>query len=244
MNNIIISPPFGRYLSIAGTTPVLGTFTYQRRYGLIQQTIKTFRPYQGGYINQIGLRNPGLEYFVPKAKHQQAILSITALSYDEWQPLAMRLATLKTKYGYQPLALEINLGCPNIAQKPVIDVAALSLFNDYSVIVKLPPTDHCLSLIDIGLKASIRWFHLCNTLPSKHGGISGPLLKPVSLHYIEQAKQYYGHHLNLIGGGGIYTVEDAKLYLTAGCKKISLATAALNLIQFSKIVRYMRTQSN
>ena len=43
LKNIIIAPPFGRYLKFKETSNVYGSFTLERRKGLIKQCIKTIR---------------------------------------------------------------------------------------------------------------------------------------------------------------------------------------------------------
>lgn len=43
LKRIIISPPFGKYLKFKETSNVYGSFTVNRRWGLIKQAIKTIR---------------------------------------------------------------------------------------------------------------------------------------------------------------------------------------------------------
>ena len=63
-----ISPPFGNYLNFKETMPIKGSYTLDAREGLFLQVIKTLR-YSfdyGGWINKIGLRNPGIDYAIKK----------------------------------------------------------------------------------------------------------------------------------------------------------------------------------
>jgi isoquinoline 1-oxidoreductase beta subunit len=57
---LYISPPFGNYISYRNTTRIRGTFTAERRSGLIWHTLRSLRTVKGGWINQIGFRNKGL----------------------------------------------------------------------------------------------------------------------------------------------------------------------------------------
>ena len=65
---LFISPPFGTYIRSPRFKYVLGSFTLQPRDGLYLQVLKTFRysfKYKG-WINRIGLYNPGIRYAVQK----------------------------------------------------------------------------------------------------------------------------------------------------------------------------------
>lgn len=239
INRIIVSPPFGTYLNFKQITPVIGTFTYQRRPGLYRQALKTFRLYEGGYINKIGLRNKGLPNLVPNAKAARSILSIASLNTGEWALLAQTLDQLKAQYGYRPLALELNLSCPNVNEKLMITPEELRRFSAFDVILKLPPTDKCLDYIAMATANGVNHFHLCNTLPTPKGGVSGRLLKAVSLSYVKEAKAHFGDKISVVGGGGIYTIDDAKAYLDAGADYLSLASVAFNPRQFYNILRYL-----
>ncbi|MBD5784448.1 diguanylate cyclase, partial [Francisella tularensis subsp. holarctica] len=62
IKRIIISPPIGKYLKFKETSNVYGSFTVNRRWGLIKQTINTIRKIdKNARRNKIALRNPGLE---------------------------------------------------------------------------------------------------------------------------------------------------------------------------------------
>ena len=63
---LFISPPFGNYLSLPKTVTIKGSYTLYPRTGLFAQIIKTLRysSLDGGWINKIGLRNPGIDYAI------------------------------------------------------------------------------------------------------------------------------------------------------------------------------------
>ena len=66
--NVFISPPFGTYLNLPNTNSIRGSFTLEPRKGLILQILKTLRysNIHNGWINKIGLRNPGIDYALQK----------------------------------------------------------------------------------------------------------------------------------------------------------------------------------
>ncbi len=97
LKDAIISPPFGTYIEADWATPVIGTFTYERRPGnKVWRAIKTLRPIKGGWVNNIGLRNPGLQkmdagpssYFdyLHHLPHS-AIVSIHGSNDEEWNDI-------------------------------------------------------------------------------------------------------------------------------------------------------------
>ena len=63
---IFISPPFGNYILTDKTISIKGSYTLYPRHGLLGRIIKTLRysPTNNGWINQIGLRNPGIDYAI------------------------------------------------------------------------------------------------------------------------------------------------------------------------------------
>ena len=60
---IFISPPFGNYIKFSDTVNIQGSFTLHPRDGLFWQIITTLRYNfdQEGWVNRIGLRNPGID---------------------------------------------------------------------------------------------------------------------------------------------------------------------------------------
>ena len=108
---ILISPPFGNYISLKGCTSVRGSYTYLKRRGLVKQIIKTLRPTKGGWRNSIGLRNKGISNI--KKYDKDSIYSITALKpvsklyYPPWSVLHFQIP--------KEISLELNIGCPNVS---------------------------------------------------------------------------------------------------------------------------------
>ncbi|MGQ4002947.1 diguanylate cyclase [Francisellaceae bacterium CB300] len=230
---IIISPPFGKYLKFKETSNVYGSFTVNRRWGLIKQAIKTIRKVgKNAWRNKIGLRNPGLANVKPP-KRSQDIISLAALEMSDWHSFA---ETLKLPKFANHKNIEINIGCPNAA---IVDfpVELASLFEGRNISIKMPPTvDHNAKIKEY-LAVGITTFHLCNTIPTDKGGISGYPLHEYSLPAIKKAREEFGDSITIIGGGGIYTVEDAQKYLDAGADHLSLSSVMFNPFKGKRLVR-------
>ena len=208
---LYISPPFGNYIHRKGATSIRGTFTYNRRWGLMWNTLRSLRTVEGGWINQIGFRNKGLKN-VSKF-NSKSVYSIAALD-NSWNKL----------FGLLPsdAKVELNAGCPNVGAytlkrcniRPFVE-------NHDSVIVKVSPyvtrqfLDECQ---DVGVKT----VHLCNTIPSPKGGISGKQLKNLCLPLVESVATTY--NMDIIAGGGIYSSQDVVDYANAGASHFSVST--------------------
>ena len=233
LKNILIAPPFGRYLKFKETSNVYGSFTYERRKGLIKQCIKTIRKIdKNAWRNKIGLRNPGLPNIKP-LKRPQDIISLAALEMTDWQKFA---DILNTKEFADCKNIEINIGCPN-AMICDFPKELVSLYKNKNLIVKFPPNIDINARIAEYLEVGITTFHLCNTLPSDRGGISGYPLKALSVPAVKSAREKFGDKITLIGGGGVYSVKDAKEYLDAGADHLSLSSIMFNPFRGSKLVR-------
>ena len=80
-----ISPPFGNYLHFnnADCISIRGSFTLQPRDGLWLQILKTLRYSwkEQGWINQIGLRNPGIDYAIREWKDNYKKILFIALLF-------------------------------------------------------------------------------------------------------------------------------------------------------------------
>ena len=85
---LFISAPFGNYLTHKNATSVIGTFTLNKRSGLLMQMIKTLRYSfnDGCWYNALGLRNPGIIHGIGKYKPNN-ILSIAAIDAGDWHEL-------------------------------------------------------------------------------------------------------------------------------------------------------------
>ena len=215
VKKFIISPPFGRYINVDWATPVKGTYTLHYRKGLIKQIITTLRPYRGGWVNRIGLRNCGIENVADFDR--SAIYSLAAIERGDWFHIFNHL---KGKVDN----VELNIGCPNVDKPPIPDWALHMFAGHFPFIsLKVPPGQSSVDYISHAYACGIRTVHICNTVPVPQGGLSGRAIKPYSLVMIEKVKDKHPN-IEVIGGGGIYTLEDLQDYINAGADRFSLAT--------------------
>ncbi|QLE79032.1 diguanylate cyclase [Francisella sp. Scap27] len=233
LKNVIISPPFGKYIKFKESSNVYGSFTVNRRWGLIKQAIKTIRKVEkNAWRNKIGLRNPGLANINPP-KRAQDIISLAALEVADWHSFA---ETLKSPKFSTHKNIEINIGCPNAA---IVDfpIELAPLFADKNIIVKVPPTIDINAKIREFIKVGITSFHLCNTIPTPKGGVSGYPLHQYTFPAIKKAREEFGDSITIVGGGGIYTLEDAKKYLEIGADHLALSSIMFNPIKGRRLAK-------
>ena len=233
LKDIMISPPFGTYANFNNASCVKGSFTVEHRKGLILQCIKTIRRIdKNAWRNKIGLRNPGLANSKPP-KRSQDIISLAALEMSDWQKFS---DTLKMSKFANCNNIEINIGCPNAA---IVDFPAefIHLFAGKNISIKMPPTIDINTKIKEYLAIGVTTFHLCNTLPTPKGGISGYPLQEYSLKAIKSARKTFGDSITIIGAGGIYTLEDAQKYISAGADHLALSSIMFNPFKGYKLVQ-------
>lgn len=213
MKTFLISPPFGNWLNRPYATSVCGSFTWQRRPGLLYHTIRSLRPTNEGWINQIGLRNRGL-----RSVHfnTNCIYSLVGLDDGDWERML--------DYCPATITPEINVGCPNVHDYGIAPSTLQNYCRKFNlVIVKLPPIERVDEMAAMCVEQGVRCLHLCNTIPTERGGESGARLFRQTLPIIERlAHRYAG--VTFIAGGGIYRPEQLQRYQRAGAQHFSLAT--------------------
>ncbi|MEX0568628.1 MAG: tRNA-dihydrouridine synthase, partial [Candidatus Njordarchaeota archaeon] len=200
---------------------VTKTYTIEKREGYPTPIIVGL-PY--GYINAVGLENPGIEHIshLLKSLNQEgikAIISIAGKNIEEFLRLAMRCAENGA------MAVEINLSCPHAKKM------GLELGMDQEFVIKLirklkeeisipifPKFGYMPNLIDTLKLAQIAGADgvvLINTiramkinvwikkpvLSNKFGGLSGPALHPIALYCVYQA--YENLDIPIIASGGV-----------------------------------------
>ncbi|HEY0220801.1 MAG TPA: hypothetical protein VGC58_01110 [Candidatus Paceibacterota bacterium] len=231
MKDFIISPPFGNFVTHPKCISIMGTYTLNRRGGWLKKiyrAILTIRPIKNGWINNIGLQNPGIKSV--RKFHPDKIYSIAAIEIKEWDEL-ISLIPKETK-------LELNLSCPNVHQKTVItDKQIRTYLNNYDfVIFKLSPIKEIHSEIDRLINLGVEYVHIANAFPTDKGGESGGRLKEFSIKVIKETKNKYPS-IKVIGGGGIYSFEDVAAYKNAGADYFSLASIWFNPLKAIQLLK-------
>lgn len=242
MQPLLISAPFGNYVRRPYATSVLGTYTLAPRAGVIKRWWRVLRTlrysrHAGGWVNKLGLPNPGIAELVRRVARGlyvgRDVISVFGFSRDEWTEIVASVVYL------YPLAVELNLSCPNVGHSALVEDVAPALAvalnaARITVIAKLPPVrwmDLARPLYALG----VRHFHLCNTMPVPGGGLSGKAIKQFSLWAVAEVRQTWGNDVDITGGGGITGVEDVYDYMKAGANRVSVASMLLNPLNHRKL---------
>jgi dihydroorotate dehydrogenase (NAD+) catalytic subunit len=205
----------------------------------------------GGVLNSIGLQNAGVEALIAAKAPVWAgwqvpvIVNIAGETVDEYAQLAKRLDAVPGVSG-----LEVNISCPNVAAggaefgaqpEPAARVTeAVRQATSLPIIVKLTPnTAEIVAVAEAVAKAGADAVSLINTLKgmaidiagrrpllgNRHGGLSGPAIKPVALRMVNEVAAAVD--IPVIGCGGIMTGEDAIEFFIAGADAVQVGTASL-----------------
>ncbi len=227
---LVISAPFGNYIQPDETTATLGTFTAARRGGrpaAFGRALLTVRYYRrlGAWVNQIGLRNPGIDSVQPLPRHgkplSMCLLSVHGFTAEDWTVLLAKVEHLR------PLAVELNVSCPNVGEVSwPSDLFSRAVATGVPVIVKIPPIRY-QQMVGDAVGAGVGWIHATNTLPVPSGGMSGVPLKPLALDAVRRLRSDYGSQVGIIGGGGIRTPRDLRDYAEAGADRFAVGTYAM-----------------
>jgi len=217
----------------------------------------TFVEYDFGYVNAMGLPNPGIENFKEEmdiaVKAGTIIGSIFASSPEEFAALAKKMES------YKASAVELNLSCPHAkgygmetGTDPNMVRKIVSAVKDsvrIPVYAKLTPNTHML--VDIGkavqeaggdgivaintLKAmSISPEFSRPVLSNRFGGLSGQAIRPVGVRAVYDL--HAALDIPLIGVGGIYGWRDAAEYIMAGASAFQVGSAiGKNMNVFNEI---------
>jgi dihydroorotate dehydrogenase len=227
---LFISPPFGNYIHLSGITPIRGSFTLNKRPGKWMQIIKTLRYNYvlKGWVNKIGLRNPGIDYAIKTYKKGE-IISIAILDEKEIESLEKKIP--------KDMDIELNVSCPN-TEKHMINKGLKIFLNPKRkwCIIKLPPIG-IYNNLDRYYNEGFRQFHVSNTIPIKEGGLSGQQLKPFTSKHIQYINKFY-KGCTIIAGGGIRTIEDIEEYKSYGADHFSISSLCFNPVSF--IFLYMK----
>ncbi|MDR2698693.1 MAG: dihydroorotate dehydrogenase [Candidatus Methanoplasma sp.] len=206
----------------------------------------TFTELKCGYINAMGLPNPGIELFGAEmeiaAKSGNIIGSIYGASPEEFS----RLAGKMEEYG--AAAVELNLSCPHAAgygmelgTDPAVVgsiVSAVKSSVSIPVWAKLTPNTHILKDLAIAVRdAGGDAVVAINTvkamaispqlgkpiLSNKFGGLSGPAIRSIGVRAVFEIRA--ATDIPIVGVGGISDWKDAAQYIMAGACAFQVGSA-------------------
>jgi dihydroorotate dehydrogenase (NAD+) catalytic subunit len=223
---------------------VTKTFTEKPREGYGPPIILRLR--NGGYINAVGLANPGVESLpqvVRKGKELGlvTIVSVGGSSLDEF----VKVSTAALEAGAD--MIELNLGCPHtkgygldVGSDPanVYEVVkAVSSVSRVPVIAKLGFSDNYVKSSGKALEGGARALTLINTvramvidvysakpiLTNVFGGMSGPPIHPIAVKVVYDV--YREYEPEIVGVGGVTDWVSAAELILAGAKALQVGSA-------------------
>ena len=236
MKKVIISPPFSNIVPVfKNVDTIIGTYTLKKRKGR-HRVLSTLKKTKKGWINNVGLRNPGIK----SLKKKGTAISISIQETKDWSEIFEILENKTRKLKIK--AIEFNISCPNAKvtniDSKIINQARL-LFD--TIILKLP--HNCdTNLIDQYIKLNVDYLHVSNTKKIQKGALSGQDLISSNLETIKYIKKNYDQ--KVIAGGGIYSFEDFIRYYEVEADAFSVSTLLLNPFKayflIKKMLQYLK----
>ena len=199
----------------------------------------------GGWMNAVGLSNPGATNFAKMIESNQDVPIMVSLVGSIPKDFEMMINEFKN---CKVTAFELNLSCPHVAKvglevgddpelvKKIVTTVKNS--TNVPVIAKVGlGTTHYLNTVKTAIDSGIDAITAINTvramaidvetqrpiLSNKFGGLSGTPIKPIALRCVYEIASKY--NIPIIGCGGISTWEDAIEFFLAGASAIQLGSA-------------------
>ena len=199
----------------------------------------------GGWINAVGLSNPGARNFAEMIRPNRnipVIVSLVGSTEGDFESM------IKEFENCSVTAYEINLSCPHVARvgMEVGDdhdlvariVSAIKRTTGVPVLAKVGlGTTHYLDTVKSAIDGGVDGVTAINTiramaidaetrrpvLSNKIGGLSGTPIKPIALRCVFETASRYD--IPIIGCGGISTWEDAVEFILAGASAVQVGSA-------------------
>ena len=199
----------------------------------------------GGWINAVGLSNPGAPNFakmISSNKDVPIIVSLVGSIPKDFEFMIKQFEDISI------LAYELNLSCPHVAKvglevgddpdlvKKIVKTVKSK--TDVPVIAKVGlGTTNYLDTVGAACKAGIDAITAINTLramaidveterpilSNKIGGLSGTPIKPVAVRCVYEISSQYD--IPIIGCGGISSWDDAVEFILAGASAVQIGSA-------------------
>ena len=199
----------------------------------------------GGWINAVGLSNPGASNFAKMIEPNQdvpIIVSLVGSVPEDFETMIKEFENCKVK------AYELNLSCPHVAK------VGLEVGDDPGLVKKIVTTVKSATNVPVIAKVGLGTSNYLNTvsnavdsgidaitaintvramaidvetkrpiLSNKFGGLSGTPIKPIALRCVYEISSKYD--IPIIGCGGVSTWEDAVEFFLAGASAIQIGSA-------------------
>ena len=222
----------------------------------------TFTGTPGGFLNSMGLPNPGAEAFTQEVKiAKEAGVPVVVSIFGGSKREFAHVGVLMEEAGAD--ALELNLSCPHselvaFGQSGELTfgvVEAVKKHVGVPVFAKLTPNVTDIAAVARKAEEAGADAVTCiNTLramaidaetgrpilANRFGGLSGPAIKPVALRCVFEVAEAV--NIPVIGCGGITSWQDAVEFLLAGASaaQIGSAVALKDLEVFSEVAEGIR----
>jgi dihydroorotate dehydrogenase (NAD+) catalytic subunit len=201
-----------------------------------------------GWLNAVGLSNPGAPYFakmISSNKNIPIIVSLVGSTESDFEFMIKQFENcIVTAY-------ELNLSCPHV-EKVGLEVGddpelvkkiikATKSVTDVPIIAKVGlGTTHYLDTVSAAIESGIDAITAINTiramaidveterpiLSNKIGGLSGTPIKPIAIRCVYEISKKY--QIPIIGCGGVSSWEDAIEFILAGASAIQIGSAIGN----------------
>ena len=202
--------------------------------GYVNPTI--FSVKGGGWLNAVGLANPGATEFsnmISKSHEVPIIVSLVGSTEDDFDFMVKQFENCKIS------AYELNLSCPHVAK------VGLEVGDDVELVKKIVKkvksntnipviakvglgTTNYLDTVGAACEAGVDGITAINTiramaidvetqkpiLSNKIGGLSGTPIKPIAVRCVYEISSKFD--VPIIGCGGISTWQDAVEFILAG----------------------------
>ncbi len=200
---------------------------------------------KAGYLNAVGLSNPGAPYFAKMISSNKTIPIIVSLVGSVEEDFTFMIKQFEN---VQILGYELNLSCPHVAKvglevgdDPELVhkiVKSVKSNSKVPVIAKvgLGSSDY-LETVRVACEAGIDAITAINTiramaidvettrpiLSNKIGGLSGPAIKPIAVRCVYEISSKFD--IPIIGCGGVSSWEDAIEFILAGSSAVQIGSA-------------------
>lgn len=214
------------------------TVTASERRGNSPPVLKQL---EQGWINAVGLKNPGLDVLLRNLDVYDVGLPII-VSIANYTPVGFAKMCKQLAEDPRVWAVELNLSCPNAGQGYTFcdnPYAVRSAVRAAKWALKGKPVFAKLGYegvrenARVAVEAGAAALTLINTLPALHvdptsravfaGGLSGPAIKPLALRAVYEVSRRVG--VPVIGCGGATTGTDVAEFLIAGATAVQVGSA-------------------
>lgn len=200
---------------------------------------------KGGYLNAVGLSNPGAPYFakmISKNTDVPIIVSLVGSLEDEFEFMVKQFEGIKV------VAYELNLSCPHV------DKVGLEVGDDPNLVIKIVKKIKSTTKVPVIAKVGLGTTNYLDTvaaaidggadaitaintiramgidvetqrplLSHKIGGLSGAAIKPVAVRCVYEIASEYD--IPVIGCGGVSGWDDAVEFILAGASAVQVGSA-------------------